>query len=111
MTEPRPCDLCGSTGDFLFSAKDFWLGIPGGFSIICCSGCHVWYVDPKPDAAELSRYYPVNYYSFNPRIEPKASQRKLASRRFREWRKFSRIPTPPAGGRALDLGCGIGNFL
>ena len=74
------------------------------YRVMRCSGCGLVYVDPAPDAADLSRHYSCDYYA-----EWVSSP---ADKRRRMWAR--RLPGDlrvTSAGRLLDVGCGDGVFL
>ncbi len=82
------------------------------FAIVCCAGCGLLRLDPRPAEEELLSFYPEDYAPFERVIheEPSAlrrwMRRRYLAKRVREVGRFA--PTP---GRALDVGCATGLFL
>ena len=96
------CNLCG--GD-----TTHYVGTQRGLRIVRCRGCGLVYVNPRPQAEELTSLY-ANYHARDGQDE--ASWDRLMSRVFREsaellcsTQKTSRRP------RLLDVGCGFGGFV
>lgn len=74
------------------------------YRVVRCQACGLVYVDPAPDAADLSRHYSSDYYA-----EWVSSQ---ADKRRRMWvRRLEAIARVTPIGRLLDVGCGDGVFL
>jgi 2-polyprenyl-3-methyl-5-hydroxy-6-metoxy-1,4-benzoquinol methylase len=108
-TKPEPalpaCDLCGSvTVRELYTAKDRLRNTELVFKIAECSGCGVLRTLPDMSDAELSLYYPNDYWGDSDPsqkwIEASQSDKTSFMRRCRL-----------AGGSILDVGCGSGFFL
>lgn len=114
MPQTIACNLCRNrTYHKLFVGKDYWLQNPGEFQLVRCDGCGVVYINPQPSQHELADYYPDNYYAFRPTPEarPPGSLRRRISQRLKENRLLSSFPDAFGGRRALDVGCGRGDFL
>jgi ubiquinone/menaquinone biosynthesis C-methylase UbiE len=74
------------------------------YRVVRCQECGLVYVDPAPDAADLSRHYSRDYYA-----EWVSSQ---ADKRRRMWaRRLEAIARVTPTGHLLDVGCGDGAFL
>ena len=74
------------------------------FRVVRCQECGLVYVDPVPDATDLSRHYSRDYYA-----EWVSSQ---ADKRRRMWaRRLEAVARVTPTGRLLDVGCGDGVFL
>jgi 2-polyprenyl-3-methyl-5-hydroxy-6-metoxy-1,4-benzoquinol methylase len=103
------CPVCEQTGGrFLYTACDQTHDLPGEFPVFRCPRCRVLYLWPPPAAQELARYYPPDYYSYTPEVEDPS----WLGRTIRRMLGPLETPAPPhAGARALDLGCGAGNYL
>jgi SAM-dependent methyltransferase len=104
-----PCNLCHQHGVRVVSLRDRD-GSP--LRTVMCTGCGLVRCDPMPDAVALDQYYRERY-----RIDYK--QQSAPSRRhiLRAGRvaidritRLPRLQQHPAGGRALDIGAGGGEF-
>jgi len=91
------CSVCGARESRkLFTAKDYnWLD-SGSFDIVKCRRCGLVHLSPRPEARELSRYYPDLYYG--------GSDSGLSH-------KIGLIKRYFKPGSVLDIGCGRGFFL
>lgn len=120
MTLERvPCNLCGGDdGVSVLSQADALTGDPQVFSVVQCRGCGLQYVNPRPSAAEIARFYPPEFVSYQFELAgPGASLRQrlvaaitrsAARQRLKVLERA--VPLGP-GTRVLDVGCGKGVFL
>jgi 2-polyprenyl-3-methyl-5-hydroxy-6-metoxy-1,4-benzoquinol methylase len=115
------CDLCGADDArvVMEGARDLAAGTDEAFSIVRCRGCGLRYVNPRPDAETIGRYYSDGYLPHNPGSFPAAGgEVKAILRRASKLPytlRFGETPAverPPAAGACLlDMGCGAGGFL
>ena len=109
------CLLCGSPAYTpLFRASDrLYHTTTREFAVVRCAECGLLRLDPAPAPAELSRYYPENYW-FAP-DQTAASRMEEAYRRLvlRDHVGFvaRALGDPGGSGPLLDVGCGGGLFL
>jgi SAM-dependent methyltransferase len=83
------------------------------FQVVACTACGLLRLDPPPAAAELSDYYPPNYWF--------APDRSAAGSLEEVWRRLvlrdhvsfvaRALADARAQGPVLDVGCGGGLFL
>jgi 2-polyprenyl-3-methyl-5-hydroxy-6-metoxy-1,4-benzoquinol methylase len=100
--EQAVCNVCGaSAGARLFTATDYLTG--ERFEVVACARCALAFVNPRPSAPELGRYYPPVYYG------PRRSIFDAVTMKLRV-RRVERIHGGPPG-RVLDVGCGHGGTL
>ncbi len=88
---------------------DFHYQTPGLFSADRCQECGLFFVNPMPSANDLAALYPDDYYSYQPpRLMhgPKQWLKALVG-----LRKRTLVPSFPAPGTMLDIGCGAGQYL
>jgi 2-polyprenyl-3-methyl-5-hydroxy-6-metoxy-1,4-benzoquinol methylase len=109
------CPSCGQTGvHTLFRATDrLYRTTDKTFLIVECQACRLIRLEPRPTAAELSRYYPDEYW-YAPQPDT-ASRLEEAYRRFvlRDHLNFILGAVANAGEKGLlaDVGCGGGLLL
>ena len=128
------CPVCGSAGGFReFFAREMMFGLRETFTYRDCAQCGSLHIREVP--ADLARFYPTNYYSFQPAFRKKPQPLLVACRRkFAAWVATSPGPVAAKAARALayhrwaflywirlcglglearilDLGCGGGILL
>ncbi|MDA8132795.1 MAG: class I SAM-dependent methyltransferase [Elusimicrobia bacterium] len=103
--ENVPCNNCGGTGaEKAFACRDFYMGLAKGeYTVVRC-GCGLFYINPRPDAEELRRYYPDAYYGRSGGLL-NAVRGAILRAETRKFRGFLR-----AESSVLEIGCGTGDF-
>ena len=128
--EEVACPLClGQEAKTICEANDVLHGLPGRFRLNRCANCGHVYLNPRPTRETISHYYPSDYsphqLAEHPMQEalplPKPSRSiRLAKwvpglRGLYYWLKDTKAEIVPvvtkSQPRALELGCGNGNFL
>jgi len=74
------------------------------FRFLGCAACSCEWLDPRPDGAELSSFYPAGYHAYNDDHGWLATL--LVSIRGRLRARQYRAMLPPEGGRIFDVGAG-----
>jgi len=98
--ETTPCNACGASTDTeLFAATDHLSHEQ--FRVVRCSACGLAFVNPRPIAERIERYYPEMYYGKRHPLFPGLMMRLRV-------RKLPRLAGSP---RLLDVGCGHGDFI
>jgi 2-polyprenyl-3-methyl-5-hydroxy-6-metoxy-1,4-benzoquinol methylase len=71
-TEVDRCPACGDGGRVVHrEVPDRLHGIPGRWTIRCCSACGSLWLDPRPADDQLTRCYPSAYFTHHaPDVEP-----------------------------------------
>ena len=106
------CPWCGSENAQLhLELKDLFL-TREPFKILECKECGLLYTTPRPNKDEIGRYYnSEEYYShqenkegFIPKVYEKVKSVNLKN-------KYGIATEGKEKGKALDIGCGVGDFL
>ena len=106
------CPWCGSENAQLhLELKDLFL-TQEPFKILECKECGLLYTTPRPNKDEIGRYYKSEeYYShqenkegFIPKVYEKVKSVNLKN-------KYGIATEGKGKGKALDIGCGVGDFL
>lgn len=106
------CPWCGSENAQLhLELKDLFL-TQEPFKILECKECGLLYTTPRPNKDEIGRYYnSEEYYShqenkegFIPKVYEKVKSVNLKN-------KYGIATEGKEKGKALDIGCGVGDFL
>jgi 2-polyprenyl-3-methyl-5-hydroxy-6-metoxy-1,4-benzoquinol methylase len=136
------CNLCGGEDALqLFSSRERRFGLGGWFNVVQCQDCGLVYLNPRPTAREMRRYYPAEQYfpyrkvvrqhGFVQSIRLGLKRVVLAEHKGYPRRRdllghplpgarlvtgllrgrFRGLPEYVRGGKLLDVGCGSGNYL
>jgi SAM-dependent methyltransferase len=77
------------------------------FTVVECEQCGLGFVNPRPTAKEMQKYYPAQYYEG----PPTKSHLDYLARRFRAEASYLRgIEGRDRQKRLLDVGCANGDF-
>lgn len=111
MEKENRCIGCGNINSEIFlEGPDRMQGTPGHFTLRCCRFCGTIFLSPQPNKTALLRYYPEDYAAYDPGKEPGAmASWSLAYGVQKQVRAVLKGHLQP--GRALDVGCGGGEFL
>jgi SAM-dependent methyltransferase len=101
--EMRPCPLCRS--------EDHTPQVAGhGYRMVACAGCGLWYLNPMPSAATLTRLYDQGYFASGAAhatgYADYAGMADDARDTFR--RRLALVDGHIGSGRILDVGAGYG---
>jgi 2-polyprenyl-3-methyl-5-hydroxy-6-metoxy-1,4-benzoquinol methylase len=98
------CILCRSAErDLLFRQGDW--------RVYRCGGCGLGFLDPRPDADELSALYRSDYFQSHYDAGLKADSPEMKRRLSQETHRIRFFRGRKRQGRLLDIGCGMGYFL
>ena len=106
------CPWCGSeNAQIHLELKDLFL-TQEPFKILECKECGLLFTTPRPNKDEIGRYYKSEeYYShqenkegFIPKVYEKVKSVNLKN-------KYGIATEGKGKGKALDIGCGVGDFL
>lgn len=109
--------------------------IPGTFRVVQCQQCGLIFINPQPDAKEIARYYPDDYFHYHPfhvdAQRPNAWERLVLTYHYGyprdggirwidfltrgfasvlKYHYYGLVPYIP-DGKILDVGCGSGEML
>lgn len=102
------CDLCGADNPApVLERIDRFSG--SIFRYVSCRECGLIYVNPRPDATEILKYYSTDYEPYQPLWAMKGVERWLKQRAWKTLACF--VSQYQVGGRLLDIGCATGEFL
>jgi 2-polyprenyl-3-methyl-5-hydroxy-6-metoxy-1,4-benzoquinol methylase len=105
------CPLCAEKdGYFVVNARDMRIHSTAEYSYVRCSQCGLVRLNPGLSADEIAKAYPAGYHSgwllegnrHNGRNDISRDNLRRVNIICREF---------PEGGRALDVGCGVGTFM
>ena len=102
--ETAICDLCGFRHSRVRRRiPDLRYGLSEQeFTVVSCSRCGHWFLNPRPAAREIPGLYPASYYRLRDRSFAEQQRRYL-----RQANYIRRV----GPGRLLDIGCAGGAFL
>lgn len=124
------CRICGGPGGECFDVREMMYGTRERFAYFPCSLCHCLQIAQVP--ADLSVYYPGDYYSLSKSKESGRVKRAIRSRRLKallgrdghfwrwvnrwsrhqpSWLWWARKARIGPDSRILDVGCGAGRLL
>jgi SAM-dependent methyltransferase len=103
------CNLCGSTNySKVYEIPDLRFFPEERFTVVECNNCGLGYVNPRPTFAEMSKYYPANYYHMEPPSEMPAFRRRRCAGKLHFVKQFEEKGKRK---KLLDVGSGSGDFL
>ena len=107
--ETVPCNLCGGW-EFvpLYRRPDEVYHRENWFQVVACKTCGLGFVNPRPTAAAIQRYYPSDYFTY--RFKTDAVRLSLRYRRQAAYLKAAAAAAGKARPRLLDIGCANGDF-
>lgn len=111
------CNNCGSTASTVVAVgrdREYENTTSDLFAVVQCMECGLRYLNPRPDASEVSVIYPSSYHAYNvrgtgKRLSPVTRLRhRLYARRLRRPLRYL---SGSSSIRLLDVGCGDGWML
>ncbi|HZH96979.1 MAG TPA: class I SAM-dependent methyltransferase [Flavisolibacter sp.] len=132
----QACKICGNTSDNkTFVAKEMMFGLKDEFEYVECATCGCLQIVDIP--ANITRYYPDNYYSYQSKGEDHFIRRSLAKRlkralkkrtldfylkgsgligqaltsKFESYYPWLKKGMVGSDSKILDVGCGSGELL
>jgi 2-polyprenyl-3-methyl-5-hydroxy-6-metoxy-1,4-benzoquinol methylase len=107
------CRLCASDAAEVVTSgiRDWEYGVPGEYTYLRCRRCDQVQLDPFPTLEQLEEAYPESYIGHVASAGSRGALYKLLYdvKEYFHGRQLAPIVTP--GARALDVGCGNGEFL
>jgi cyclopropane fatty-acyl-phospholipid synthase-like methyltransferase len=106
--ETVACNLCGSQSCTpVYEMPDSRYFPDEYFTVVECNKCGLGFVNPRPDAKEIQKHYPREYFQ----DAGTASLGRHLKKRFMEEARYLRRIESRAGPRKLlDVGCHNGDF-
>jgi len=104
MLVERKCNLCDSE-DFIFLRKVTMSPMGGESNLVKCKGCGLTCLNPRYNEEDERKFYASEYFG-REGIEAWSAARMSV---FKHNLKI--LNTHKKGGKLLDLGCGMGQFL
>jgi SAM-dependent methyltransferase len=101
-TESVPCNLCGANNfEELYRLQDCRFFIDDvEWPVVRCRACGLDYLNPRPTAASIWRYYPTTYYHGR-------QEQELQDRYEIQARQLAGVRP----GKLLDIGCANGDWI
>jgi len=112
MEKLEHCNICGKSEFSIYlQTKDFFL-TGEEFTIVKCKSCGFLFVNPRPDANEISKYYKSEEYISHSNTK-KGLLNKIYHiiRKRNHQKKYEIISFYKQFGTILDIGCATGEFL
>lgn len=119
-----PCAICGGVQTSkVLTGHDRYLRVDRtSFTLVRCENCGLVYLNPQPTPAELAKYYPPSYPSYQEKYQVLGTNRLLEFLKrikrmiFGDAATVDMVSATPAARdnsrlRVLDFGCGGGHFL
>jgi 2-polyprenyl-3-methyl-5-hydroxy-6-metoxy-1,4-benzoquinol methylase len=112
MEKLSSCPVCGSEkSDHFLKSVDFFLS-KEDYNIVSCNHCGFKFVNPRPDAGEIGKYYEsIEYVSHDAGKRNWLNFLYKRARKFSIKNKFTLVKRESTGVELMDIGCGTGEFI
>lgn len=112
FTTLQNCPICNSDKKSLFLSCIDYTVSKQGFEMQECSNCGFVFTSPRPQNADLGKFYESDEYISHSNTKKGVVSRLYQSVRNKTLRqKLELISSRQAKGSLLDIGCGTGEFL
>ena len=112
MEQIHTCAICGKNSFSVYlESSDYFLS-KEKFTIVTCDNCEFLFLNPRPDAVEISNYYKSEEYISHSNTKRGVINKVYHIVRKRNHKnKYNLIQTLKRKGTLLDIGCATGEFL
>ncbi|WP_417609848.1 class I SAM-dependent methyltransferase [Owenweeksia hongkongensis] len=113
MIEVKSCPVCGASSFKEVFKAPYFRGDNELFAIQECNSCKFWVTSPRPEDADLGKYYDsANYISHNNSSKSLMDKAYQVVRNYSLKKKVQLISRIDNGSKSLlDYGAGTGHFL
>ncbi len=113
MIEVKSCPVCGASSFKEVFKAPYFRGDNELFAIQECNECKFWVTSPRPEDADLGKYYDsANYISHNNSSKSLMDKAYQVVRNYSLKKKVQLISRVDNGSKSLlDYGAGTGHFL